>query len=222
MAQSSVVVFDVNETLSDMSAMGFRFGDLGAPEAMASLWFASVLREGFAAAATGRLERFADLAAESLRVLLVAQSLDRPVDEAVEHVMAGFMRLPAHDDVAAGVPALRQAGLRLVTLSNGSTEVADQLLSTAGVRDDFERLLTVEDAGIWKPAAGAYEYAAQQCGTRPEEMVLVAAHPWDVDGASRAGMRTAWVNRSGARYPSYAADPDVVVGSLQELPEALS
>nr|WP_254925633.1 MULTISPECIES: hypothetical protein [unclassified Rhodococcus (in: high G+C Gram-positive bacteria)] len=43
-----VIVFDVNETLSDMSPLSERFADVGAPNELASLWFASVLRDGFA------------------------------------------------------------------------------------------------------------------------------------------------------------------------------
>jgi hypothetical protein len=39
----SVIVFDVNETLSDMSPMAGRFADIGAPEHLAKLWFATLL-----------------------------------------------------------------------------------------------------------------------------------------------------------------------------------
>jgi len=53
-------------------------------------------------------------------------------------------------------------------------------------------------------------------------MLMVAVHPWDVDGAAHAGMRTAWVDRSGGHYPSYAAEPDHTVRSLEDLAGALS
>ena len=53
-------------------------------------------------------------------------------------------------------------------------------------------------------------------------MLLVAVHPWDIHGAARAGLQTAWVNRSGAAYPSYFAAPDHVVDSVQELSGSLS
>ena len=68
--------------------------------------------------------------------------------------------------------------------------MADRLLTSANVRDRFEQLLSVEDAGAWKPSARPYEYAAQVCDVKPEEMVLVAVHPWDVDGARRAGLQS--------------------------------
>jgi len=108
-------------------------------------------------------------------------------------------------------------GIRLVTVSNGSAQVANTLLEGAGVRHLFERLLSVEQAGIWKPAAGAYDYALGECGVDAEDAMLVAVHPWDIDGAARAGLGTAWINRTGGRYPAYFAAPDLSVASLPEL-----
>ena len=75
---------------------------------------------------------------------------------------------------------------------------------------------------MWKPAAAAYGYAAQQCGVGPAAMVLVAVHPWDIDGAARAGMQTAWVNRSGARYPSYFTTPDRTGTGVDDLAAQLA
>ncbi|MQA12947.1 MAG: haloacid dehalogenase type II [Pseudonocardiaceae bacterium] len=218
----SVVAFDVNETLSDMSPMAGRFADIGAPEHLSRVWFASLLRDGFALTAAGSQERFAVLGAGTLRTVLAGFSLNRELDAAVEHVMSGFMSLPLHPDVPAGVRSLRATGRRLVTLSNGSTQVAEQLLSAAGIREEFGQLLSVEDAGVWKPSRGAYDYAAKACGTEPADMLLVAVHPWDTDGAARAGMRTAWVNRTGVAYPDYFTPPDHTVTALGELAPELS
>jgi 2-haloacid dehalogenase len=87
--------------------------------------------------------------------------------------------------------------MRLVTLSNGSSSIAEQLLEEAGVREQFEALLTVEDAALWKPAKESYAYALERCGVDPADAMLVAAHPWDTHGASRAGLGSAWLNRTG-------------------------
>ena len=60
-----VVVFDVNETLSDMTPVTEAFTDLGAPGHLAQVWFAALLRDGFAAAAAGGLVPFAELGREA-------------------------------------------------------------------------------------------------------------------------------------------------------------
>ncbi|CAB4952057.1 unannotated protein [freshwater metagenome] len=216
-----LLVFDVNETLSDMAPLAARFEDVGAPAHLAKLWFAELLRDGFAVTVAGDLRPFATLGAEALRVRLHGQQLDRPLEDAVDHVMQGFSELAVHPDVVEGVRALGGLGIRLVTLSNGSAGVADTLLQGAGVRERFERLLTVEDAGVWKPAPGAYAHALAECGVEAADAMLVAVHPWDIDGASRAGLATAWINRTGGPYPSYFAVPDVEAASLVELADAL-
>ena len=218
----SVIVFDVNETLSDLSPMAGRFADIGAPEHLARLWFATLLRDGFAITAAGAQKPFAELAVAALRTVLHGVELDRDPDAAIDHVMDGFSRLTVHPDVPDGVRALRRSGHRLVTLTNGSTEVAERLLAAAGVRDEFEALLSVEDAGAWKPAPASYEYAARVCGTDPADMLLVAVHPWDIDGAARAGMAAAWINRGGGPYPAVFTPPTLTAAGLPEVAELLA
>jgi 2-haloacid dehalogenase len=144
------------------------------------------------------------------------------VDAGVQHVMQGFAELDVHEDVADGVRALRAAGLRVVTLSNGARGVAQGLFARAGLEQEFEQVLSVEDAGRWKPARVAYEHAATACDVPAGELLLVAVHPWDIDGAARAGLQTAWLNRSGTSYPSHLTPPDLAVGDLRDLASALS
>ncbi|CAA9347394.1 MAG: Putative FMN hydrolase; 5-Amino-6-(5'-phosphoribitylamino)uracil phosphatase [uncultured Nocardioidaceae bacterium] len=212
-----VVFFDVNETLSDLSSMGTYFERVGAPSHLAGMWFAALLRDGFALAATGRMVAFADIAAAGLRTLFAGVALDRSVEDAVSEVMSGFHELDVHADVPAGIPLLAELELRLVTLSNGSASVAEALLGRAGVRQHFDRLLSVEAAGVWKPSAQAYSYGLVSCAVDPAEALLVAVHPWDIDGAARAGLSTAWLNRAGLPYPGYFTSPTMELGSLPEL-----
>ena len=214
---TSTVVFDVNETLSDMRPLARRFEELGAPSHLGRLWFASTLREGFALAAGGETAPFATIAGEVARHLLADVVIDRDLDTAVHFILDGFLSLPLHPDVVDGVTALRAAGLKLVTLSNGGRHVAERLLGDAGVREHFTHVLSVDDAGVWKPAAAAYELAQQVCRASADELVMVAVHPWDLHGAARAGLSTAWINRDGATYPSYLRGPDHVVPTLREL-----
>ena len=213
----ALLVFDVNETLSDMSPMEQRFEDVGAPGHLAKTWFAGLLRDAFALTAVGQNPPFASLGADALRVVLDGQPLDRNVEDAVRHVMEGFAGLPVHPDVPDGIRALADSGIRLVTLSNGSASVAEGLFQRAGIRERFEALLSVADAALWKPADGAYAYALEQTGVDAADAMLVAVHPWDIDGAARAGLVTGWLNRTGGPYPAYFTTPDVEARSLTDL-----
>ena len=213
----SVIVFDVNETLSDMAPLAARFADVGAPELLATVWFASLLHDGFALAATGGKESFARLAGGALRAALATTRLTKSADDAVDHVLSGFADLGVHPDVPDGVRFLRQYGLRLVTLTNGSADVAGRLLTSAGIRGEFEQLLSVDDADVWKPAPAAYAHAARACSADIGQMLLVAVHPWDIHGAHQAGMRTGWISRQDTPYPDYFSAPDLRAPDLGTL-----
>ncbi len=213
----SVIVFDVNETLSDMSAMAAKFAETGAPASLAKLWFATLLRDGFALTAAGENPDFAQIGAETLRGLLPDAGITTGLEDAVVRIMEGMTSLGLHPDVAEAVRALKTDGYRLITLSNGSAQLAEKMFTPAGILDEFEAFLSVEQASAWKPNHAAYAYAAGACGTSPNRMLLVAVHPWDIHGAARAGLQTAWINRAGAAYPSHFTAPDHTVTVLTEL-----
>ena len=222
-AHPTLIVLDVNETLSDLSSLASAFEEVGAPRSLAPLWFATTLRDGFALGMAGQNAPFLDVAKDVLRTLLAPHVPDEQQrDAAVETVLDAFTRLETHPDVPDALRDLREAGVRLVTLSNGSARVAESLLGRAGLSDLVEHMLSVEDAPAWKPDPRAYEYALRTTGVPADRAMLVAAHPWDVDGAARAGLRTAYVNRAGIDYPVSFRPADVTVPSLAELPMALT
>ena len=216
MSRPSVLLFDVNETLSDLSPMGDRFAEAGLPAHWAPTWFAGLLRDGFAVTVTGRRASFRAIGADLLRGL--AAGVDGvDADAVVEHVLGAFTTLDLHPDVVDGLRQLQESGIRMATLTNGAATIPQTLLEQAGVDDVMERFLSVDDAGIWKPHPDAYAYAVRTMGVEPADAMLVAAHPWDIDGASRAGLRTAYVDRKGAPYPAHFHRADIDVVSLDQL-----
>lgn len=116
--------------------------------------------------------------------------------------MEPFTGLDVQPDVASSLGRLASGPLRAVTLSNGSADVAERLLTRAGLRDHVDLVLSVGDADAWKPSRSAYEYGLSGCGVAASRAALVAVHPWDVDGGRRAGMRGVWVSRDDGPWPS--------------------
>ncbi|MEH3075891.1 MAG: hypothetical protein PGN11_04325 [Quadrisphaera sp.] len=220
-----VVLLDVNGTLSDTAALAATFEDAGAPGHLAAPWFAGVLRDGLALTLHGAPARFADVALAGARAAFVGAGLDGDRAEAAAvAVVDALGSLPLHPDVVPGLSGLRQRGLRLVPLSQGAAGTTERLLAAGGAGDLVETALSVADApgGLWKPAASTYAWALDQVGAAPAEALLVAAHPWDLDGAARAGLSTAWVDRAaGSPYPDVMAEPDLVVPGLDALADLL-
>jgi 2-haloacid dehalogenase len=204
-----LIVFDVNETLSDMEPIRARLAELGAPPGLADSWFPSTLRDGFALTAAGSYAPFAAIARTHLGPY-------------ADPVLETFANLGVHPDVADGMRLLREVGIRMVTLSNGASATADGLLERAGVLDLVERRLSVDDVRRWKPAPEPYLYAAEVCGVDAADAMLVAVHPWDVDGAKRAGLQAGWIDRELRSYPPMFAAPDVQGATLVTLAAALA
>jgi 2-haloacid dehalogenase len=216
MGEVRAVAFDVNETLFALDGLGPAFATVGLDPAAVPLWFARLLRDGFALAAMGRYRRFAEVAAETLR------GLDPAIeDAAVAAVLAAFRELDPHPDVAPALRALQAAGVPAVTLTNGGTEVVGALLERAGLDGYVQASFSVDEVESWKPTSRPYRRLAEHLGLQPGQVALVASHPWDCAGAQAAGLLAAWVNRPGARWPAVFPPPDFTAADLATLIAAL-
>jgi 2-haloacid dehalogenase len=212
-----VLLFDVNETLTDMTPLAARLEQVGLPGHLLGAWFAGVLRDGIALTLAGGKASFAAVAGDGLRALAAAHESAIDPEQAAAHVLAGLPELPLHPDVRGGVRALHAAGHRLATLTNGSAGTTRAVIDRAGLTGCFRTHLDVTDPGRWKPAREAYAYALDAMGVPAAEALLVSVHPWDVDGAARAGLATAWLRRTPHPYPSTAHPADLTATSLPDL-----
>ncbi len=202
------VLLDVNETLFALGSVRRHFEDAGLYAQQVPRWFATVLRDGFAAASAGRFAAFPDIAAHHARELARAADLDDP-DAVAEEVIAAFEEVTPHPDVAEALTSLASDGVTVATFTNGTTAVTEQFLERAGLSDQVAATLDVSGAGVWKPHPDAYRYALAELGADAETTAMVAVHPWDVQGGVEAGLVGAWVNREGTTYPGYFAEPTV-------------
>lgn len=138
----------------------------------------------------------------------------RPV---AEKIIQGMSELPAHPDVRPAFQGLRDAGIRIMALTNGSVQTTQHLLRQAGQETFVERIVSIEEVRHWKPRAEVYLHAASVAGVPPARMCLVAAHAWDILGANHAGLLTAWVARKEKIFHSAMGAPDVAGDTLTDV-----
>ena len=198
------VLLDVNETLLDLSGLQPAFDSLGLPNAL-SLWFARTLRDGFALAASGDCRPFADVA----RAALVSLDPQRLTPANADVVLDAFTRLQPHPDVEPGLRILADAGIPAITLTVGSTDTVAAIFDTHGLGDLVAGHLSAADFGRWKPAPAPYLAGCLALGLPPGDVTMVAAHAWDLHGAHRAGLRTAWIPRLEMQVPAIYTSPDI-------------
>lgn len=214
MTAPRLMVFDAIETLFSLDPVRSRLRAAGAPERALDVWFARLLRDAFALTAAGGYAPFRLLAEGALRSVLADDQVPAS-DDLVDEILATLSSLPIHDDGPPALEAVADAGIPIYLLTNGSRETTEQLLEKAEVVHLIDAVVTVHDAGRWKPAPEPYLHAVQEAGVLPSEAALIAVHGWDICGARSAGLRTGWCSRlehhlSPALGPADATGPSLV------------
>lgn len=204
-----VIAFDVVETLFPLDPLGESLRQAGQSPALLRPWFSRLLRDAFALTASGAYRPFAEVAVGTLRAVTDLS------EQAAREVVAGFATLDPRPEAAEAMRLARDAGVRVITLTNGSATTTTTLLHRAGLDHHVEHVLSVETVHRWKPAPEPYLHAATTCSVAPERLALVAAHAWDTHGARRAGLLTGWVSslehhHSDLFDPPHVTGPDLV------------
>ncbi len=216
MSTPELVICDVNETLIDFSGLGPSFEVAGLTPSSVHWWFATVLRDGFAVNLTGGAVGFPELGRRALREVAQLSGVNVS-DETIESVISSMAHLGVHADVVPALRTLLGASIPVVALTNGSAETARAVLDAAGVPIEEMDVIGAVDVGGWKPRPDPYRRVVHDLGVNPRRTVMVAAHPWDLHGAERTGLMGAYVDRTGAGFPSYMDPPTAVARDLVEL-----
>ncbi|SDK60619.1 haloacid dehalogenase type II [Streptomyces indicus] len=223
-APTDALVFDVLGTLVDEPA-GLRSAiralgpalDEGRVEQLLMLWQQHVEREQQRMAAGERPYAATDFVdREAAEAVAAAAGAEDPA--AVERLATAGRRLPPWPDSVSGLALLAER-FPLLGLSNASRGALLALNAYAGLR--WHQVLSAEQAGAYKPDPEVYRLAVTASGLPPERLMMVAAHAWDLRGAQRLGMRTAYVARPVGDPPKDTDRFDLYASDLADLAEQL-
>lgn len=202
------VVFDVNETLLDLAALDPFFERVFGDSRVRTEWFLTLEEYWMTNTITGHYQAFSELAVGALKMMGVR--FNAPVSEDDCQALAnGLKALPPHEDVYPALQLLKDNGCVLIALSNGALEALQQQLESAGLTECFDHIMAGSEINQFKPAPECYQMVAQRLGITTEQMMMVAAHAWDIAGAARAGCRTAFVERPGKVLNPVGTQPDL-------------
>jgi 2-haloacid dehalogenase len=219
----SVLVFDVNETLLDITALEPFFARVFGDPRVLREWFGQLVTYSMTVTLSGVYTDFFSLGQAVLKMLADIHGVQLTEDD-VQALRADFATMPAHGDVAEGLGLLRDMGFSLVTLTNSPTSQSGTTpLQRAGLGDFFEHEFSVDPARLFKPAPALYLDVARQLGVAPSACMMVAAHVWDTIGAQAAGFGGALILRTGnAPLPAPGVpSPTVEAADLIELARRL-
>jgi 2-haloacid dehalogenase len=219
-----VLAFDLYGTLVDPIAisgeLGRVLGDAEGREA-ASLWRAKQLEYSFRLTAMGRYEDFHWVTARALDFALASLRVSLPTGQA-ERLVGLYDHLRPFPDAVPALRALADMGLELAVFSNGTPAMIGNCLDNSGLGKFFGQRISVDEVRALKPSPLAYQHAADRLSLPAGRIRLVTCNAFDSVGASAAGLRTAWVNRSAAPFDTIGGQPDITVSALDRLPAALA
>jgi len=139
--------------------------------------------------------------------------------ETRERLLKAYLNLKPWPDAAEGLKKLKAAGIRIIALSNFSATMLRANADHAGIAKLFDKLLSTEVNGTFKPDPEAYELALDELHLRKEEIVFAAFGGWDAYGAKHFGYPTVWVNRLNLPAEKLGAEADQTVTNMDGLVE---
>lgn len=210
---TTIVVCDVIETLLDLTPLDRHFRRAFGDKTARQLWFGQMLQIAMTMTITGAYEDFSKVGEAALKMTAAQKGVDLTAEDR-KAILNEIKELPPHPDVRDALESLRTAGVRVAALTNSTEKVAKHQLSTAGIDGFFERILSVDAVKRYKPAREAYEYAARELNATTGNILLVAAHSWDVAGAMAAGWRAAFIERPGKALNPLGKKPEIVAKDL--------
>ena len=158
---------------------------------------------------------FQEVTRDGLDHALAAHGVE---DEALkERLMALYLTLDAYPDAAPCLEALRADGRAIAILSNGEPQMLEAAVTSAGLDDLFDAVLSVEEVGIFKPDPRTYQLAVDRLQVPAERICFVSTNAWDAAGAAYFGFRVAWLNRFGQQSERLPGRPAAVIAGLDEL-----
>ncbi|MCO6383516.1 haloacid dehalogenase type II [Oceanicola sp. 502str15] len=217
-------VFDAYGTLFDVSAAAREAAGEPGQEALAGCWQAlsetwrqKQLGYSWLRAVTGAHADFWQVTGEALDYALAEQKLADPALR--ERLLALYFELSAYPEVPEMLGNLKETGFATAILSNGSPEMLLGAVTSAGIGEVLDEVISVEDVSVFKPDRRVYDLVGTALDVAPAEVLFVSSNGWDAAAASGYGFVTAWVNRTGLPMDRLPWRPAHELSDLTTIPE---
>ncbi len=209
-----LAIFDVNQTIFNLDEIKNRFKKKNLNPLLVDLWFISTLKEGFASSTHENFLSFTEIAKEELKRLIIKKKKDPQI---LKFLFDGFKNLKANDDIKDSFKILRKQNIKIVTLTNGPKKNSISLLKKNKLIDLVDFQFSIEDVKIWKPHPEPYLFVSNKLKYYPNEIIMIAVHGWDLNGAKKVGMKTGYIKSYEKKLSSYYHKADFEADSCKEL-----
>ncbi len=214
-------VFDAYGTLFDIQSPVARLRErLGVKAAQLSVvWRAKQLEYTWLRTLMRCHADFWQVTGDALDFALAETGLDDAVVR--QDLLDEYLTLDAYEDAEPVLQWLRASNVKTAILSNGTPDMLAAATRSAGLDEWLDAVLSIEEAGVYKPDPAAYTIAVDRLGMPAEAICFVSTNGWDAVGAANFGYRVAWLNRFGRPPERLPARPDAEITGLDALPPLL-
>ena len=214
-------VFDAYGTLFDIHTPTDRIaGELGdKAKAISDLWRAKQLQYCWLRSMMGVHADFWQVTGDALDFTLEIFQVDAPSIR--ERLMELYLELDAYADAKPTLERMTGDGRRCAILSNGSPAMIGAAVENADLAQLFEAVISVEEAGVYKPDPRTYRLAVDRMGVEPANICFVSANGWDCAGAAQFGFQVAHINRFGQQIEHLPSKPRAEITDLAGLLDLL-
>ena len=219
------LVFDAYGTLFDVHSVVVSAEAIfpGRGAALAQLWRSKQLEyswlQSLMQSPTQAREDFAAITAHALSYAAAALQLPLPA-QARHRLLDAYLDLSPFPDADPALAAL--APRRRLILSNGTRAMLEPLAAATGLARHLDSILSVDDAGIYKPSPRAYQLAVDTLQMPAPRIGFVSSNAWDAIGAKAFGFTVFWINRVAAPPDRHGPQPDRTISTLADLPALLA
>ena len=212
------IAFDAYGTLFDVYSIGVLAEDLfpGKGAQLATIWRDKQIEYTRVRTLSDKYANFWQVTVDALTYSCEFLNLDL-TEASRDRLMRQYAELSAFPENVEQLMRLREAGITLSVLSNGTPWMLEQAMEASGLAEYFEHVLSVESVERFKTAPEAYQMGPDALGSKATNILFVSSNCWDICGATWFGYRTIWLNRYGLPLDRLGVRPHRIGSSLQDV-----
>ena len=163
---------------------------------------------------------FWELTIRSLRYVCKRMGLDLTA-EYERRLMDQYAKLTGFEDSLLVLKTMKDKGIATAILSNGSREMLATVVESNGLKPYLDKVVTIEDVGLFKTAPQAYELLLKAFPVSKKDILFVSSNAWDALAAKWFGFDVFWVNRLGHPFEEIGEKPNFEGNSLSKVLEVI-
>ena len=216
MKNIKAIIFDAYGTLFDVNSAAEKckekLGDKW--EGFANYWRTTQLEYTWLRSLMRRHKDFWQITEDRLDTSMNFYKIDNSMRSELLNL---YKVLSPFTEVRDTLKKLKQSNYKLAILSNGTPDLLNELVVSNQLKDIFDDIFSVEEAGIFKPDSKVYDLPINKYNIEKNEVLFLSANTWDVSGAGNYGYNAVWVNRNNNIFDKLDFEPNKQISNLSEL-----